>query len=209
MNVTGENTMEERLFDSSHAALVFAFNYSGQQYQASAMNKAMTPAIGSGKGLVGVDGAAQAGMVRLELSMLPELHQAVLTARCAPRDVVCDCGRTCCAARRPNPEWEAAIVWLTERAMQQLSGSFSHYRVRRAILEKIFGVRVDLQQIAEDCGAHRNTVSAQNAKLKLWIEGERKKGLMAAPGVESVAWLAIDGRLMAAGMVALEEQAEA
>lgn len=207
MNVTGENTMEERLFDSSHAALVFAFNYSGQQYQASAMNKAMTPAIGSGKGLVGVDGAAQAGMVRLELSMLPELHQAVLTARCAPRDVVCDCGRPCCAARRPNPEWEAAIVWLTERAMLQLSGSFSHYRVRRSILEKIFGVRVDLQQIAEDCGAHRNTISAQNAKLKLWIEGERKRGLMAAPGLEAVAWTAIDIRLKAAEMVKIEEVA--
>lgn len=43
---------------------------------------------------------------------------------------------------------------------------------------------MDLQQIAEDCGAHRNTVSAHNAMLKLWIEGERKKGLMAAVMVE-------------------------
>ncbi|MBV8158290.1 MAG: hypothetical protein JO278_11570 [Dyella sp.] len=186
---------------------MFAFNYSGQQYQASAMNKAMTPAIGSGKGLIGVDGAAQAGMIRSELGMLPELHQAVLTARCAPRDIPCDCGRPCCAARRPNTEWEAAIVWLTDRAMQQLSGSFSHYRVRRSILEKIFGVRVDLQQIAEDCDAHRNTVSAQNAKLKVWIEGEKKRGLMAAPGVESVAWTAIDIRLKAAEMVKIEEMA--
>lgn len=207
MNLTGENMTEERYFDSSHAALVFAFSYSGQQYQASAMNKAMTPAIGSGKGLIGVDGAAQAGMIRNELSMLPELHQAVLTARCAPRDIICDCGRPCCAARRPNPEWEAAIVWLTDRAMQQLSGSFSHYRVRRSILEKIFGVRIDLQQIAEDCGAHRNTVSAHNMKLKVWIEGEKKRGLMAAPGVESVAWTAIDIRLKAAAMVKIEEMA--
>lgn len=199
---------EERLFDSSHAALVFAFNYSGQQYQASAMNKAMTPAIGSGKGLVGVDGAAQAGMIRSELGMLPELHQAVLTARCAPRDVLCDCGRPCCATKRSNPEWEAAIVWLTERAMQQLSGSFSHYRVRRSILEKIFGAKVNLAEIAEDCGVHRNTVSDQNAKLKLWIEGERaKKGLNAAPGVEQVAWTAIDIRLKASKMVKNEEAA--
>lgn len=208
MNVTGENGMEERLFDSSHDALRFAFNFSGQQYQASAMNKAMTPAIGSGKGLVGVDGAAQAGMIRAELGSLPELHRNVLTARAAPRELPCECRRPCCNGKRPNPEWAEAIVWLTDRAMQQLSGSFSHYRVRRSILEKIFGVKVDLVQIAEDCGAHRNTVGEQNKRLKLWIEGDRgKKGLNSSPGVEQVAWAAIDIRLKGAGMVKIEEMA--
>lgn len=208
MKLTGETMTEERLFDSSHAALVFAFNFSGQQYQASAMNKAMTPQIGSGKGLVGVDGAAQAGMIRRELGTLPDLHQAVLTARVAPRDVPCECGRACCVGKQLNAEWADAIVWLTERAMQQLSGSFSHYRVRRSILEKIFGVKVNLADIAEACGAHRNTVSDQNAKLKLWIEGEKgRKGLNASPGVEAVAWMAIDGRLKAARMVGVEEAA--
>ncbi|KUE88899.1 DNA-binding protein [Cupriavidus necator] len=196
---------EERLFDSSHAALVFAFNFSGQQYLASAMNKAMTPALGRGKGLIGLDGAAQAGMIRAELGMLPELHQAVLTARTAPRDIPCECRSSCCKGRRPNSEWAGAVAWLTDRAMQQLSGSFSHYRVRRSILEKIFGARVNLAEIAEGCGVHRNTVSDQNAKLKLWIEGERaKKGLNAAPGVEQVAWTAIDIRLKASGMVKSE-----
>lgn len=176
---------DERLFDSSHAAL------------------------GSGKGLIGVDGAAQAGMIRRELSELPELHQAVLTARIAPRDVACDCGRPCCATRKGNPEWDAAISWLTDRAMQQLAGGFSHYRVRRSILEKIFGRRVDLQQIADDCGVHRNTVSDQSAKLKTWIEGPRGKHAKsdAAPGVESVAWIAIDVRLKDAMMVKIEEAA--
>lgn len=200
---------DERLFDSSHAALVFAFNFSGQQYQASAMNKAMTPALGSGKGLIGVDGAAQAGMIRRELSELPALHQAVLTARIAPRDVLCDCGRPCCSSRKANPEWEEAIRWLTDRAMQQLAGGFSHYRVRRSILEKIFGRRIDLQQIADDCGVHRNTVGDQNAKLKLWIEGARGKNAKVdvSPGVESVAWIAIDVRLKASMMVKIEEAA--
>ncbi|MGT2505689.1 DNA-binding protein [Cupriavidus basilensis] len=199
---------EERLFDSSHAALVFAFNFSGQQYQASAMNKAMTPQIGSGKGLVGVDGAAQAGMIRRELGTLPELHRMVLTARLAPRDVPCECTRPCCSGRLPNGEWTDAIVWLTERAMQQLSGSFSHYRVRRSILEKIFGVKINLSEIAELCGVHRNSLSELNAKLKLWIEGEKgRKGLNSSPGVEAVAWLAIDGLLKAKGMVRCEEAA--
>ncbi|AOZ06719.1 DNA-binding protein [Cupriavidus malaysiensis] len=197
--------MEERLFDSSHDALRFAFSYSGQQYQASAMNKAMSPAIGSGKGLVGVDGAAQAGMIRRELGTLPELHQRVLTARAAPRELPCECRSACCMGKTLNPEWAEAIVWLTDQAMQQLSGSFSHYRVRRSILEKIFGVKIDLVQIAEDCGAHRNTVGEQNKRLKLWIEGERgRRGLNSAPGVEQVAWTAIDIRLKAAGMVKIE-----
>ncbi|WP_459573500.1 hypothetical protein [Cupriavidus sp. 8B] len=36
-------------------------------------------------------------------------------------------------------------------------------------------MKVNLADLAEQCGAHRNTVSDQNAKLKLWIEGERAK----------------------------------
>lgn len=206
--MTGETMIEERLFDSSRDALLFALNYSGQQFDASAMNKAMTPAIGSGKGLIGLDGAAQAGFIRRELGTLPELHQAVLIARIAPRTIPCDCGRPCCSAQRLNPEWDAAIVWLTERAMQQLTGSFSHYRVRRSILEKIFEAKVNLADIAETCGVHRNTVSAHNAKLKLWIEGEKgRRGLNSSPGVEAVAWLAIDMRLKSARMVRSEEAA--
>ncbi|MCY0854380.1 hypothetical protein [Cupriavidus sp. D39] len=36
-------------------------------------------------------------------------------------------------------------------------------------------MKVNLADIAERCGAHCNTVSDQNAKLKLRIEGERAK----------------------------------
>ncbi|MFJ1260632.1 hypothetical protein [Cupriavidus sp. CuC1] len=38
-------------------------------------------------------------------------------------------------------------------------------------------MKVNLADLAEQCGARRNTVSDQNAKLKRWAEGERvKKG---------------------------------
>nr|WP_261525115.1 hypothetical protein [Burkholderia multivorans] len=46
--------------------------------------------------------------------------------------------------------------------------------VRRAIIEHLFGVKCNLTDIAEDCGAHVNTVSKQNAVVRKWLEGDTK-----------------------------------
>lgn len=90
----------DTLFDNAHGALVFAFNFSGQCYDRPAMNRLATPAAGTGKGLVGLDGAAQAGFILAEVKGMGKLAEAILTARLAPRSMPCHCRSSCCASHR-------------------------------------------------------------------------------------------------------------
>lgn len=152
---------------------------------------------GTGMGLVGLDGAGQAGMIRRQMGALSELHLTVLIARAAPRYLPCKCGRPCCSKRQPNEEWHAAIAWLTDASAAYTSG-FSHYRVRRAIIEKLFGVKVDLADIAKKCDAHRNTVGAHHTSVRRWLDGDRKTG---ETGVEQIAWAMMERRFAELGLL--------
>ncbi|KUZ98106.1 DNA-binding protein [Burkholderia ubonensis] len=190
--------MSDVQFKSGFDAVRFALCYSLQQYGETMMAKRLRgESVGSGMGLVGLDGAGQAGQIRRMLWDLPELHLSVVVARAAPRDLPCSCGAACCSGRTPNLEWQAAIGWLTEASAAYASG-FSHYRVRRAIIERLFGVKCDLVDIAHDCDAHVNTVSRQNAAVRRWLDGDRKTG---EQGVIQVAWAAIERRFSALGLL--------
>ncbi|KOE23096.1 hypothetical protein [Burkholderia multivorans] len=190
--------MSEIEFKSAFDAVRFALAYSTQQYGETMMAKRLRgESLGSGMGLVGVDGAGQAGMIRAKVWELPELHRAVIIARAAPRDLPCSCGKSCCSGSQPNPEWDAAISWLTDASAAYCSG-FSHYRVRRAIIEGVFGVKRSLADVAEDCDAHVNTVSKQNAAVRKWLEGNSKT---CAVGVIDAAWAAIERKLSTAGLL--------
>lgn len=137
--------MEEIQFKSAFDAVRFALCFSSQQYGETLMAKRLKgDSIGEGMGLVGLDGAGQSGQLRRELWELPDLHLAVLIARTAPRDIPCSCGRACCSKRRPNAEWCAAISWLTDASTAYTSG-FSHYQVRRTIIENIFSPKKQRQ----------------------------------------------------------------
>lgn len=190
--------MNEIEFKSAFDAVRFALAYSTQQYGETMMAKRLRGELSAtGMGLVGVDGAGQAGMIRTKMGGLPELHRAVIIARAAPRDLPCSCGKACCSGSKPNPEWRAAISWLTDASAAYCSG-FSHYRVRRAIIERMFGVKCNLTDIAEDCGAHVNTVSKQHAVVRKWLEGDTKTDSV---GVIDAAWSAIERKLSETGLL--------
>ncbi|SMG00346.1 DNA-binding protein [Burkholderia singularis] len=190
--------MNEIEFKSAFDAVRFALAYSTQQYGETMMAKRLrSESAGSGMGLVGLDGAGQAGMIRARVWELPELHIAVIVARAAPRELPCSCGRTCCSGSRPNPEWRAAIGWLTDASAAYCSG-FSHYQVRRAIIERVFGVKCSLTDVAQDCGAHVNTVSKQNAAVRKWLDGDNKANVT---GVIDTAWTAIERKLSNIGLL--------
>jgi len=193
---------EEALFSSAHAALVFAFNFSGQQYDKSMMARMASGPTREGKGLGGLDGAAQAGMIRAELDRLDPLLMHILIARVAPPAVPCDCGRNCCAGSKPNKVWVDAILFLTERALGEMSGLLSHYLLRRGIIERCFGVKHNLADLADQCGVHRDTASAHNAKLVRWLKGAPAKGRMpAVSGAEHKAWIAVGELLQQTKMI--------
>ena len=196
--------MDEIGFKSGFDAVRFALCYSSQQHGETLMAKRLRgESLGGGMGLIGVDGAGQAGLIRRELWELSDLQLAVIVARAALHDTPCSCGQACCSKRRPNIEWQAAIAYLVEQSASKCSG-FSHHRVRKAIIEKIFGVKHDLQQIAADCDAHRNTVSTHYSTVRRWIEGNRKTG---ETGIEPVVWSLLEQRFDELGLLKSAETA--
>ena len=182
------------LFRSAHDALVFAFNFSMDLYDRPLMGKMADEARPPGKGLSGLDGAAQAGFVRAELRALGLIPEAILIARIAPQGSPCECRRPCCSGKTLNPDWAEAIKTLTQHALVPLSGCVSHYRLRAAIVQKFFGASVSLVDIAEVCGVNRDTASDHNQKVTKMLKTE-----------ESAAWGRFESRLIEAGMVEIEK----
>lgn len=165
----------ETLFSTPQDALVFAFNYSMQQQGRTLVDRLAAPTARTGKGLSGNDGAAQAGIVRRELEELPPLQRAVLTARFAPRSSPCSCGGPCCSGHRPNREWTDAIRLLEQEAAKLLKGHKPSYLLRRRLVEKAVGVKVQINMLARECHVDEKTAAAQWKIVKAWLWGEPKK----------------------------------
>jgi hypothetical protein len=179
------------LFSSAHAALTFALHYVAQVERPTIYR--LGGGGGTSKGLGGLDGAAQAGMIRCELARLSKDRSAILVARIAPHAVPCSCSGPCCSKWRPNSEWKGAVDSLSASdglALSALSGCLSHSRIRRAIVMKYFGERVRLGELADEYHVGRNTVGAHNSKIIKALREEERK-----------AWLEFSGRLDASGIL--------
>lgn len=190
-------TTVEPIFRSAREALVFALNFSAEQYDRPAMSKMAARATGSGRGLGGLDGAAQAGFVRQELAACGRLYEALIIAQLAPRGTPCACRAPCCSGTRPNRERAEAIDYLVTEAIKVLSGCVTHHRMRVALVEAALRrERPGITALAERCGVHRDTVSEHAKRVRRWLIGEREE-----IGLEQRAWEAITARLTACGMV--------
>jgi hypothetical protein len=86
MTQTARNlSNDEPLFQNVGSALAFAFNYSAQ-FPQTAIGKMMREALGrgsrpQGRGLAGLDGAGQAGMMLAEVDRLPGMMPVMLRLR--------------------------------------------------------------------------------------------------------------------------------
>lgn len=164
----------ETLFRTPQDALIFAFNYSMQRADRTLVDRMAAPAARTGKGLSGNDGAGQAGMIRRELEQLSDIERAVLVARFAPRSWPCACGRACCSGYTPNPEYQQAISLLTQAAMSVLAGRVVHYQLRRALVEKAAGMKVEITTLAKKCEVNEKTADAHWQIIKVWFQGRSK-----------------------------------
>lgn len=152
--------IEEPLFKSTHDALVFSFNYAHQQSPRTPMTSLMrTAGIGSGKGLSGLDGAAQAGMVLAEVCRLPDDQHNVIVARYG--HVLHECSH--CEQDAPSDEWRAAVNALTHCV--ELEGV--HRKVRIMMVERaVCGGRLDIDQICKRYSLGRTTTYTQLSAIK-------------------------------------------
>lgn len=179
----------EPLFSSAAAAVAFALNFTGHSYQSAMINRmAGTPAP-TGRGLGGLDGAAQAGMIRAELASIGVLGEAIITAEMAQRTKPCSCRAPCCSGEVTNVEWSASIGVLSN-LMKDLKICPSHFVVRANLLRRFFGVDISISEIARQSGLSRDTITAYNSKLVSVLKPEKKR-----------AWAEFDRRLIERGII--------
>lgn len=108
--VEGTAAQGEGVFRDAHEALTFAFSFTAQSPKTplSSMLQQREP-LGSGRGLSGLDAAAQAGMVLATLRHLSKEQVHVLIARYYNVRLPCQC----CGQPRPSPEWDQAVEALS------------------------------------------------------------------------------------------------
>lgn len=196
----------ESLFTSAHSALVFAFNFSGQSYDRPVMNRMADEPRPAGKGLSGLDGAGQAGMIRSEVKAMGKLAEAILIARHAPQTTPCQCRAACCSGYRANKEWINAVAYLADHMRSTaLAGCIVNGLMRREYVVRYFTKReqrTSIEALAETYGIDRHTVSAHASKVMAWLGGTQgKKDRPAMPGMETAAVNAIEERMREIGMV--------
>jgi hypothetical protein len=186
-----EAVQHDGIFKSAHEAVIFACNYTAQQYAMSPMAKLLQRGgNGSGRGLVGLDGAAQSGMVLAELQHIDYMHMLVLVARSAPRKERCECSHACCSGWKANPIYRDAVSQLTDLVVPALAGAFSLRRFRLAVIEKYFGEKIKIKDVAADLGIPPRTAERHASLIKTHLKE-----------AEKTAWTEWYGQLDGAGMI--------
>lgn len=175
--------MDEPLFESTRNAIRFAFGYSTEQYGEGVLGKLQRRDAGSGKGLVGMDGAGQAGMVLAEVWRLKPLERAALVARFATRRDTCPC----CGGDQPTAIWREAIEQLADWCVP--AGTLN-VRCRRALVAKHFGVAAEFSALADRHRLNRKTLSEHYHAMCSRLDD-----------LETKAQLAVDDAFKASGVV--------
>jgi len=175
--------MDEPLFESTRNAIKFAFGYSTEQYGESVLGKLQRRDAGSGKGLVGMDGAGQAGMVLAEVWRLKPLERAAIVARFATRRETCPC----CGGDKPTAIWWEAIEQLADRCVP---AGTSNVRCRRDLVAKYFGVAVEFSALADRYKLNRKTLSEHYHAMRHRLDE-----------LETKAQMAVDDAFKASGLV--------
>jgi hypothetical protein len=154
------------LFKTPDHAAMFALRYSSQQYAQSPMSKQMQRVgathIGQGKGLVALDGAAQAGMIRARLARLDDLQRACVVATFVTRTDECPC----CFGTRLTDEYKTALLALSEWARTLIRDEVDSQRLRFGIVRSFFDRKESMTKLAKSIGMPARTVLDQ--KNKIW-----------------------------------------
>jgi hypothetical protein len=173
----------EPIFASAHSALTFAYNFAPEQYAPSMMAKSIQSGArpppsrfrdARGGSLVGMDGAAQAGMILAEVdnvgALVGESAVYFLAARYAPHHVPCACRYPCCVGYRPARAFAEAVLWITHAAIDELEGHGVNYRLRRGLVLRFFGERENMSELAKFASVSRDMASQHNARLLPWFK---------------------------------------
>lgn len=161
----------EGIFKSAHEALVFAFNFKSQQYPRTPMTQLLAGGtLGSGRGLVGVDGAGQAGMVLREVLDLPPDQRAIIIGRFS-KPVECPC----CGGDAPSADYSEALAHLATILSGPLAGTTCDFRIRRELARKYMNGKVSMAMLAEATGMPRRTLTDHYRKVSATLAPLEKR----------------------------------
>lgn len=180
--------MTDGLFKSAHQAITFALNFSDSAYDAPTMNRMAQEPGPPGRGLGGLDGAGQAGMILRELSLLRAVQRHILVARLAPRWFNTTGPNARKGEIRVNRVWQDSVAYLVEAAA---SSCQADKPLREALVIKYAGSKWSYVDMAADLGYHRDTVSKHYRSLAGAFRLEESKG-----------WQIIEDQLVEARIVA-------
>lgn len=205
-------SMNEPLFKGAHQALTFAYNYSSGTVDRPMMLKLADKVKRTGRGLGGLDGAAQAGLIQREMLDLDRLQQQIILAKFLPKAAGCPC----CGHDVPSIDWLTAVRAISDEAMARgiLSGHLVHRAVRDGIVARYFGQKLLLGDLAVKAGINADTVTAQNAQIVNWLRGtrlvkkRRSEFEAGVKGEEAIAMERAEAILYEAGIVGSPEAVE-
>lgn len=176
MKKTDQVVKHAGIMKSAKEAVVFALNFSDHQYALSPMAAFLKHSGGSGRGLKGLDGAGQAGMIWAEITLLPYFQAFAIIARCTHHRVRCTCGQPCCGGWRSSEVWREVTSQLCDLAIQATPDHISNRRLRLASTEKVFGAKVTLDEVADNVGVSKSTAARQHAKIKDYLRTIEHQG---------------------------------
>lgn len=182
------------MFRDTKQALIFAYRYNGQNCVTARLSPEPLPTTGSGLG--GLNGAAQAGMIRREVSSAGKLIESLITAKYAPMWLPCSCGHACCSGKIENREWAEAIPYIVLDVSKNALRGADQVTVAWCVKAYYSGMQVPATIIASYAGVHVSTITRQMKDIKAYLRGTRKK-----EGMDAVAYRAVDRILVDKGIV--------
>ena len=176
--IKGDIPTGDALFKSSHAALIFAFNYAGQQSPKTPLTTLLRISGNlrrNGKGLGGLDGAAQAGMILRALNSLAAVQRQVLIVRYGDFRHTC----LCCGQPAPSADWREAVDSLSHcNELEGIPRIVRHAAIERAICRRQW----DSKRLSQEYGLSDRTLRDQVKRLKERLSRIENAGLTELDG---------------------------
>lgn len=168
--------MDEPIFNTVHGALSFAYTYQGNPDTSSVNRMGQEPSRIPGKGLIGIDGAAQAGFIQGRVRKAGVLAEAFIIGEFMPRCLPCDCVQECCSGYKPNKAREGAITYLSNVLHEHvLAGHRTNKPIRVVCVESFFDKAIHVTQTAENIGISRNLLTLLMAKSREYLSEEKTR----------------------------------
>lgn len=168
--------MSEPNFNSYQEALIFAYNYADQQFGRSIMQRLYTQ-TGNSKGLIGLDGAGEAGMIMASVMKLSQLEQDVLCVRYTKVKSFCkSCGHEINtvqvrdALSRLELYVKNASYSKDDKENEKITTiiNISNLSLLRSIIYEYFGLENfgKIKELASKYDIHRETASKYTSHIK-------------------------------------------